>query len=123
EKPQALANFFQNRPRNLRIETRLPVAANGNRLEERQRLGHRILDDLADASVVHRDRQRLRLETPPVASITRNFNHEFLKFQSHRIGIGLLIASLDVSEDALPLDSFGILLTRSRTVILMPPSA
>ena len=52
EEAQTLAHFLEDRAGDLGVESRAAVAANRHRLEERERVGDRQLDDVADAPAV-----------------------------------------------------------------------
>src|SRR3569833_2187730 len=106
EKSETLAHFLENRRGNLPIKSRLAVTAHRDVLEERQRLGHRQLDDLTDVPSFNGHRKRLGLETTSLARRARHFDHVLLQLHAHGVGIRLFIPPLDVAEHTFPLDAF-----------------
>src|SRR6266540_4825306 len=102
EEAQPVRHFFQDWPRDLRIEASAAIAAHRDFRKEVERLPHRERPDLADILAGHEDRQALRLETATTAGGARLLDHVLLELFAHRIGRRLAVALLDVIEHPLP---------------------
>ena len=77
-------------------------AADGHGVEERQRIHHAALNDLADVEAVHGDRQRLRAQAPAFAGRARSGHHERFQIETHPVGAALVVAPLHMGDDAFP---------------------
>ena len=102
EEAQPFLDLFQDRTGDLRVEARPSRLAQNEGVEKGQRLGDRQLCELTDVSSGDRDGKRLRLEPTAPAGRAWNLDHEFLELHADDVGIGLLIATLDVGEHTLP---------------------
>ena len=95
---QPVDDLLQNALRDL---VALGVELARQRLRPCDRLLDRELADLADMPAVDLDRQRLGLETIAVAGLAGRGRHEALDLLARPFALGLLVASLQIGDDAL----------------------
>src|SRR5688572_32261706 len=108
EKAQSLAYFLENRPCDVRIESRTSILANRNRFEEIERRGDRHLGHFSDVLVGNRDRERLGLQAAAKTRRARARLHVLVELETHRIRFGLVVSTLNVRDDAFPLARFAL---------------
>src|SRR6266436_7555265 len=104
QEAQAIIHFLEDGPGDFRVEAApgAPVAAQRNALEERQRIGYRKVDHVADALPVEQHRQALGPQPFAAARGARLLDHVLLELFAHAVGGGLPVAPLDVLEDPIP---------------------
>ena len=102
EKAQPVRHFFENGPRDVRIEPGAACPSQRNLREEVERLTDGKRHDVADALARHQDREAFRLEAAAAARGARLFDHVLLELLAHCIRPRLAVAFLYVIEHALP---------------------
>ena len=104
QEAQPLAHLLEDGRGNFGVESGTPVLAQRDLVEEAARLADRHFDELADVARVHGDGERLGLEAAPAARRAGAHHHVAVQLRANGVGVGFLVAALDVGEDALPRD-------------------
>ena len=115
EKTQPLAHFLEDRVRRSPDRARARRRAEPECLEERQRVGDRQLDDLADVPPCTVTDERFALEPAAAAVAARHLDHVLLQLHANGVGLRLVVAPLDVARARLP--------TRRRPRLLRAPAS
>ncbi len=100
---QTVADLLENRPRDFRIHASGQIATDRNSVEVRHCIVHRHVHHIADAATSQKHREALGLEPPPAAGPAGHFDEKLLELGTHGVAAGLVVAPLDVPEDAFPL--------------------